>query len=108
MKPVLTLRKATWNDDELPNQIKRGKRKACRYDKYNNNGICEPSKELNPVELSQWRNELYNEVLSIKSHRGYVNLPEGEEITVLINLWKEFFTDKMLEGIRTIINKYAQ
>jgi len=51
LKPVLTLRKATWNDDELPNQAKRGKRKACKCDKCNDGGIYEPPEELNPVEL---------------------------------------------------------
>ena len=92
----------------MPNQTKRGKRKTYKCDKYNDSGIYEPPKKLNPVKLPQWRNKLYNEVLSIKSHRDYVNLPEGEEITALINLWKEFFTNKIFEEIRTIINKYAQ
>ncbi len=67
--------------------------------------IYDPPRESNPEKLPSWENPEYN-TMSRQTHSEIINFLELKSAP--INLFKEFFPDKIVENIRIIINKYAR
>jgi hypothetical protein len=104
--PYLAPLKASWDDldDLVVQQPKKKKLKTCHSGGCEDGGLCDPPVNGMPAQLPVWNNPAY-EALPRTFHKAKIHLPEA--MTDPFNIWKLFFTDKIIEGMRACTNQYA-